>query len=180
LSNPQAVEEQVMRACGVMASATLVAALAGLGTAPAAHAVGENWAINGTYLATSNGDWAKTNDSYHTEATVRSTWTIATTCVNATDCAGQVASDLGWTADIYSRASIWYVKRDVPNWEQCADGTSAPGHQIYRFIPVDANGQVDATSTTYGGLDFTTGPSGACGINKWLRIDLPFRLEKIS
>ena len=40
--------------------------------APAAQADDANardWALNGTFLATSNGDWATTNDVYRNEAT---------------------------------------------------------------------------------------------------------------
>lgn len=47
----------------------LALALAGGATAPTAAASGDEWGLNGTYQATSNGDWAKTNDIYHNEAT---------------------------------------------------------------------------------------------------------------
>ena len=38
--------------------------------------------------------------------------------------------------------SEYVVKRDIPNWEPCPNGTSRAGHQIYRFYPVDANGRL--------------------------------------
>ena len=56
--------------------------------APSAHA--DDWALNGKFLATSNGDWATTNDVYRDEAIVRSTWTIAMTCINVLTCSGTV------------------------------------------------------------------------------------------
>ncbi|MDT5195205.1 MAG: hypothetical protein QOH20_1959, partial [Mycobacterium sp.] len=67
-----------MSARGVVAGATAVAVtvIVGVGTPSSARASGDDLALNGTYLATSNGDWAKTNESYHDETTVRSTWTI--------------------------------------------------------------------------------------------------------
>ncbi len=36
-------------------------------------------AINGTYTAFSDGEWAKTNQSFHDEASVTQTWTITST-----------------------------------------------------------------------------------------------------
>ena len=38
--------------------------------APPAQAAGK-WALNGTYTATSNGEWARTNDVFHDEVSVR-------------------------------------------------------------------------------------------------------------
>jgi hypothetical protein len=137
-------------------------------------------AINGTFTATSNGQWAQTNDAFHDEATVRSTWTIRTTCTTPIDCTGTVTSDQGWTALIYTTSDVWYVKRDLPNWEPCPDGTSAPGHQVYRFAAVADDGTLDPKSTTYAGADHTTGPSGACGKNLQLVVELPFKLVKVG
>ena len=59
-----------------------------LGWAPSARADGDP--INGTYRATSVGEWAKTNDAFHNQATVTSTWTITSSCSNAQECTGQV------------------------------------------------------------------------------------------
>ena len=50
--------------------------LAGVATAPTAAASGEEWGLNGTYIATSNGEWARTNEIFRNEASIRSTWTI--------------------------------------------------------------------------------------------------------
>lgn len=171
-----------MRSIGVIAGATLVAATAvggpGAGSARADVIHPE---INGTYAATSNGEWARTNDSYHDEATVRSTWTITSSCSNPLTCSGTVTSDQGWTADISFLNGSWYVKRDLPNWETCFDGTAATGHQIYRFYPIDpATGNLSAGSPTLAGEDATTGPSGACGRSWLLTIRMPFKLVKMA
>lgn len=92
--------------------------------------------------------------------------------LHSLECSGQVTSDQGWTAPLkLVGGSIWVVAHDVPNWEQCGDGMpAATGRQIFRF----------ATSDNLRGDDKTTGPSGACGVNKWLTIDMPFKLEKID
>ena len=147
---------------------------------PTAVASGDEWGLSGTYAATSNGQWAQTNDIYRDEASVRSTWTISTTCSTPVECTGRVSSDLGWSADVSIHGSEYVVKRDIPNWEPCPDGTARTGHQIYRFYPVDERGWVSWGSTVLAGFDKTVGDSGACGINKALVITLPFRLEKVG
>lgn len=164
----------------VSATMTFVALVAIVSPAPVARGTGDSPAINGTFTATSNGEWAQSNDVYHNEATVRSTWTITTTCATPIDCTGTVKSDQGWTAPIYTTNVQWYVKRELPDWERCADGTTAPGHQVYRFAAVGADDYYDPKSTTYAGEDLTTGPSGACGRNASLQIALPFKLVKIG
>lgn len=160
----------------VAAAPALVLALA---TAPAA-ATGDEWGLNGTYAATSNGQWAQTNEIYRDEASVRSTWTVAMTCSTPVECTGRVNSDLGWSADVAIHGSEYVVKRDIPNWEPCPDGSARTGHQIYRFYGVDERGWVSRDSTVYAGFDKTVGDSGACGINKALVITMPFRLEKVG
>jgi hypothetical protein len=163
------------------ASATSVlAVVVVVALAPAATASGESWGLNGTYAAVSNGDLAQTNDVRRNEATVRSTWTINTTCSTPVDCTGRITSDAGWSADVNYAGSEYVAKRDIPNWEPCPNGVSRPGHQIYRFYPVDDRGHVSVGSTTFAGTDRTLGDSGACGINKALEITLPFRLDKIG
>ncbi len=172
-----------MRSIGVVATAALLAAgvTGGLAAGSSAHASKDDLALNGTYRATSNGGWAKTNDTYHDEPTVISTWTITSTCTTAQDCTGTVTSDQGWTAPMtMHEGTVWKVPRDVPNWEKCPDGSSYPGHQLYFFYPVDANGQVQTGSPTLAGVDKTRGPSGACGRNQWLVIEMPFRLDRVA
>jgi hypothetical protein len=137
--------------------------------------------INGRYNATSLGNWAKTNDSFQDEATVTSVWTVSSSCSDAQECTGTVSSDQGWSAPLATHdGTQWIVKHDVPNWETCGDGSTNIGHQVFTFAPVDANGNVQNGSSTLAGRDKTTGPSGACRVNKWLTIEMPFRLDKIS
>ncbi|ORW32509.1 hypothetical protein AWB91_11210 [Mycobacterium paraense] len=165
-----------MHRIAVAAAAALVLSLA----TPTAAASGDDWGLNGTYAALSNGQWAQTNDIYRDEGTVRSTWTITTTCTTPLECTGRVNSDLGWSADVNLHGSEYVVKHDIPDWEPCANGTKGIGHQLYRFYPVDERGWVAWGSTVFAGVDKTSGDSGACGINKNLVITMPFRLEKIG
>lgn len=161
-----------MRIGQAMASATLLAVAMIPIFGSSAHASSDDPALNGTYRATSDGQWATTNEQYHTEATVTSIWTISSSCVNPMECTGQVTSDQGWSAPLQLvGGSMWKVVHDVPNWEQCAsDLPAATGHQVFRF----------STDETLTGDDHTVGPSGACGVNKWLVVDMPFKLVKIS
>lgn len=168
----------VRRTFGVLAVA--VSAIAGLSAPPTAGADVAG-PLNGTYTATSIGDQAKTNSRYQAEATVRSTWTIRTTCSFADVCAGTVTSDQGWTADVYNLAGLWYVKRDLPDWAPCPDGvTTSPGQQVFRFYPVGFDGMVVRESSTWAGWDETNGLSGACGRNLQQQIAMPFRLDRIA
>ncbi|MGH3558045.1 MAG: hypothetical protein ACRDTK_11250 [Mycobacterium sp.] len=162
-----------MRVVRAMASATLLAAamIPGLGAASSAHASSDSIALNGTYTATSDGAWAKTNYAYHDEPTVTSTWTITSTCRNPMDCTGRVTSDQGWSADLrLVGGTMWLVARDVENWERCEDGSTAPGHQKFKF----------SADEKLSGWDYTVGPSGACGANKFLVVEMPFKLVKIG
>jgi hypothetical protein len=167
-----------------LATATLVAAtvLGNVAAASTARATTkEDVAVNGTYRATSIGDYAKTNDQFNGEATVVQTWTINSSCVTFQECHGTVTSDQGWTAPLYMLDGLmWYVKRDVPNWERCADGTAFTGQQTFYFYPVNANGEYRLGEPTLAGKDKTVGPSGACGQNQWLDITMPLRLDKLS
>ncbi|WP_123027919.1 Rv2253/PknI dimerization domain-containing protein [Mycolicibacterium stellerae] len=155
-------------------------ALLGLGMAATAEATQQDWAINGVYRATSNGEWATTNDVYHDEATVVSQWTISSTCTGPDECTGEVTSDLGWRASIYTTNGLWYVRRTVEGWQTCADNTASDGAQVYTFYPVDEDGQVAPGSGMFAGQDTTIGESGACGVNQWLAIRLPFTLARLS
>lgn len=158
-------------------SAGMVAPLAFAPTAWAA-----DWALNGTFQATSNGDWATTNDIYHNEASTRSTWTITMTCSNVVTCTGRVTSGAGWSADILTTDGEYVIKRVLPNWETCADGSgrTVTGHQRYSFFPVSDGGGWTPGSPVFAGFDQTTGESGGCSLNEELEIDMPFRLEKLS
>lgn len=167
------------RPSSLAAAASAILVLGGV-LAPAANA--SDWALNGRYLATSNGDWATTNEVYHDETSVRSVWTIAMTCSDVVTCRGTVDSDVGWSAEIISRAYDYVVRREIPSWEPCADGSgrTVTGHQIYRFYPTAPEGTLLPGSRVFQGNDKTSGETGACSLNETLQIALPFRLEKLE
>lgn len=146
-------------------------------SAPPASATVDGIALNGTFTAVSDGTWAKTNDSFHDEATTTSTWTITSICTTFQDCTGQVVSDQGWTAPLVYLSGRWRAVRTVPDWERCADGSTAPGRQSFSFWPARAD---DYDAVSLGGWDETTGPSGACGINRSLVVRMPLRLNRIG
>jgi hypothetical protein len=132
-------------------------------------------AINGTYTAFSDGEWAKTNDSYHDETSVTQTWTITSTCTTFQDCTGTVTSDQGWSSEnLVYMSGRWKVSHTVENWERCPDGTAVPGEQAFTFW----RGYPDHSKIT--GLDQTIGPSGGCGVNKWLHVTMPLRLTPVA
>ncbi len=57
------------------------------------------------------------------------------------ECHGTVTSDQGWSAPLYMNdGEMWKVRREVPNWERCEDGTAFPGQQTFFFYPVNDNG----------------------------------------
>jgi hypothetical protein len=156
-----------------------VAAIAcGVCIPSSARATDEGWGINGTFVTSSNGAWAKVNERYEDQPSVRSDWTITTQCTSPVDCAGTVTSDQGWTAPIYTRTGIWWIKRTVPNWRFCEDGTPIVGLQVYRFYPVGPDGYPTGSSFEYTGEDITTGPSGSCGRNQWPQIRMPFYMKE--
>jgi hypothetical protein len=177
-------EEHLMRSAKTLTTATLVAAtvFGGLGTASPAQAITkEDVAVNGTFRATSIGDYAQRNDQYFGEPTVYQTWTISSTCASTQECHGTVKSDQGWSAPLYMNdGEMWKVKREVPNWESCPDGTSFSGMQTFYFFPANDNGGYQLGSPIFSGKDKTVGPSGACGQNQWLDIAMPFRLDRLS
>jgi len=153
----------------------------GVGTSPAAQATPDAFSINGVYTAISEGHYATTDYAFHDESTVTSTWRITSTCVSDDHCTGQISSDQGWTAPIYTHEGhVWYVERDLPNWEPCADGTTSPGHQTYKFYPANADGLTQIGSPHLEGIDKTNGVFGGCGRPKWLTIVMQFQLNKIG
>lgn len=160
------------------AAAALAAAGTVVQSAPA-MASEYDWGLNGTFIATSNGEWSRTNEVFEDRPSLRSTWTIRTECTYPGECTGTVISDFGWTAPIYQKSGVWYVKQTLDNWVPCADGTSAPGLQEFRFANTTPSGDaMDPASTTLVGEDRTTGQSGACGINRPVFINMPFKLVK--
>jgi len=162
----------------VVSAAALITTVA---LAPSAGAA-DRWSLNGTYTATSNGEWARTNDVFRNEVSLRSIWTISSQCSYPGECTGTVNSDLGWTAPIYQTGGTWYVKHVVPNWITCPDGvTTVSGFQVFRFMGTTPDGaSADPSSTTLVGEDITTGASGLCGRSPSLYITMPFKLSKLG
>jgi len=141
----------------------------------APHAVAQDdESINGTFTAFSDGQWAKTNDSYHLERSVTQMWTITSSCTTYQDCTGRVTSDHGWSGDLVYMSGRWKVSHIVENWEPCIDGTAHPGEQSFTFW----RGYLDRSQ--YVGWDTTKGPSGACGFNKVLDIEMPLKLTRVG
>lgn len=168
---------QAVRVCiGAVAASVVVAG----GVAGPASAT--NWGVelNGRFLVTSNGDWAKTNEVFHDEKTKRQVWTVTSVCESPAYCTGHIVSSEGWETDGHYTADRWVVRRTVPNWAPCYDGTFASGMEEFRFWPVDANGlRYTTDGSTFGGVDNTRTVSGACGRNNPLIIELPLRLQRI-
>jgi len=175
-----------MRSAETIATAMLVAGTVFGALSPASPAgatTKDDVALNGTYQVTSNGNLAKINRQFNPEAVVTTTWTISSTCTNFDECSGTVKSAQGWSAPaVLHDGTQWYVIHDVPNWETCQDGTSFTGRQELYFYPVDpaGDGSVQLGSPVLAGKDKTIGPSGACGQNQWLTIEMPLRLDKIG
>lgn len=160
-----------MLARRVIAAAALGAALS---SAPVAYADPDDGvALNGTFTAFSDGAWAKTDDSFHDERAVTQTWTVESTCSTYQDCTGRVTSDQGWSADLVYLSGRWKAVRPVPDWERCDDGSTFTGQQTFTFW----KGYPDPALI---GWDTTLGPSGACGKNKQLNIQMPFRLTPLN
>ena len=164
--------ERSVRSMSLVAGATVLAATAigALGADWAARADVNNPALNGRYLATSNGEWAMTNESFHDEATTRSIWTITSSCSTPQDCAGTVTSDQGWTADISFRpATSGGSTASFRIGSHAPTAPRPPAYRNYVFWPSDETGVIDMSSPILTGWDETGGPSGACGWNKTLR-----------
>lgn len=158
---------------------TAAAMVAAVGTAPTATAGFCDPLLNGTFAAVSDGGEAQTNDVYHDEATVTSTWTITTSCNAQFDCSGHLVSSQGWNAPINCEAAgLWYVRRHLQSWEPCTDGTATPAEQLLYFSPdLSGSPSFDAVKT-FTGWDRTVGASGGCGFNQPLVIEMPLKLTR--
>lgn len=160
-----------MRRYPILLAASAMSFVIAAGVPPSAAAgPNDGVALNGVYTVVSDGQMAKTNERFQDEATVTARWTMTSDCSTFQDCTGRVTSDQGWTADLTNISNVWYVRRTLPNWEPCPDGSAAPGEQTYYFWSDPAN------AADLIGWDLTVGPSGACGINKSLTVKLPLRL----
>jgi hypothetical protein len=142
----------------------------------------EDFALNGKFTAVSDGQWAKVRERYQDVPSTTSTWTLSSTCNGPNDCQGTVRSDQGWTAHMRKPSQAWSVERIVPDWQRCPDGSTSPGRQLFRFWRVDEQGVPDlsGTSTLFSGEEKMLGVSGACGVNQWLTVRMPFLLRQID
>jgi hypothetical protein len=157
------------RAAAALTAVATVASLS-IATAAVARSGACDQPVNGTFTATSDGRWAKTREVFHDEATVVTTWTITSACDDVMHCAGRVTSAQGWTADLRCQSGQWYAIHRVENWQHCPDGRTTPGDQSFRFW------RVADEPESFNGYDRTIGPSGGCGVNLWLTIEMPFTL----
>lgn len=127
--------------------------------------------LNGVFTAFSDGTMAKTNDRYKDEESVTTTWTVESTCQNFLECTGRVVSDRGWEAKLTYLDNRWRAVHTIDGWMTCPDGSTAPGEQFFSFY------RDFLDPTRWVGWDKTVGPSGACGVNQWLAIEMPFVLK---
>ena len=181
-----------MRAMGVAAgaAATAIAVIGSLVTAASAQATDYGVALNGTYRAFSNGEWAQTSAGpngaggamvYIDQPSKMETWTVTSDCISPIQCIGEVRSDAGWTGALNFNGDSWRVDRDIPNWQPCPDGTAAPGHQNFALWGFDpTTSEKNKSRDLIVGWERTMAPSGACGYNKPVVTQLPVRLEKMS
>jgi hypothetical protein len=163
--------------------AALVLTVATAGLAQAQYGID----INGTYQVMSDGEWATRSAApgggavFIDSRTTTETWTVRTSCASAIECNGTVVSSLGWTGTV-RLDDYWYVDHVVPNWLPCPDGTSAPGHQKFMlmgFDPTKNERRAEITNFLMG-RNQTKAPSGACGRNQPLVIEMPVKAIKLG
>jgi hypothetical protein len=176
-----------MRGVDVGAGAAAIALAVSLGVAPPAYAQDFGVALNGTFRVMSDGEWATKGMTpggapvFIDQQTVVETWNVSTSCVSPIECTGEVTSDRGYTATIRLN-DYWYVDHDIPNWIPCPDGTFAPGHQKFILMGFDPekNQRLLHERDFLMGRNQTKGPSGACGSNQPLVIEMPVRLQRVT
>jgi hypothetical protein len=160
------------RAAAAVASLACTAALS-IATSAVSQAVSCDYPINGSFTAISDGQWSKTRQIYRDQATVVTTWTITSACDDVMHCTGQVSSQQGWNSELRCQSGHWYTTHRIENWQPCPDGTTTHGDQSFRFW------RVSGQPATFKGYDRTIGPSGGCGVNLWLTIEMPLTLAQI-
>jgi len=170
-----------MRGVGVTAGAAAIVLMGSLGTATPAYATDFGVGIDGTWRVISDGEWARGDRGVkYEQQTVIETWTVTTECVSPIECTGTVVSDRGWTGTA-RLDDFWYVDHDIPNWVPCPNGTFAPGHQKFVLWGVnDKNERITKNMTFLAGRNNTKSPSGACGVNAPVVIEMPVTMTKIS
>lgn len=173
-----------MRGVGLAAGAAVIAVAGSLSTATPAYADDFGVALNGTYRVMSDGEWAKRGmapgggDVFFDQQTVIETWTVTSSCVSPIECTGEVKSDRGWTGTL-RLDDFWFVDHDIADWIPCPNGTFAPGHQkfiLWGFVP--AKNERNFNTDFLVGRNVTKSPSGACGRNQPMVIELPVKMER--
>jgi hypothetical protein len=174
-------------AAGALAS---IAVIGSVVSAPSAQATDYGVALNGTYRAFSNGEWAQTSAGpngaggaqvYIDQPSKMEIWTVTSDCVSPIECYGEVRSDAGWIGDMNFNGDSWRIFHDIPNWQPCPDGTAAPAQRyfaLWGFNPSTSEKNKDRNLIV--GWERTQGPTGACGYSKPVVTQLPVRLELIS
>jgi hypothetical protein len=171
-----------MRGMGAAAGAAAIVLIGSLGMATPAHASNFGVEINGTWRVLSDGEWARGDRGVlYDQQTVIETWNVTVDCVSPIECAGTVVSDRGWTGNA-RLDDFWYVDHDIPNWVPCPNGTFAPGHQKFILWGINPanNERLTKNMTFLAGRNQTKSPSGACGVNAPVVIEMPVRMEKQS
>ena len=165
---------------GAVAALTVAA---GLSTAPAAHASDFGVELNGTYRVTTNGEFAQVNDVFKDVPTIVETWTLSSSCVSPIECEGTATSSAGWSARMWLGYpnTYWVVDRDIPNWQACPDGMTAPGEQRFQFWGIDpvSTKRSLTIKNLLVGRQRTNSPSGSCGRNQPLVIQTPLKFEQL-
>jgi hypothetical protein len=165
------------------AAAALTVAVS-LGISPTAHASDFGVELNGTYRYYANGEFAKVNEVFKNVPTIDETWTLSSSCVSPVECEGTATSSAGWTARLWYGYpnTYWVVDRDIPEWQFCPGGGSAPGEQRFQFwgfAPIPGERDMKITNFLVG-RQRTNSPSGSCGTNQPLVIETPMKLEQLS
>lgn len=175
-----------MRGLHVAAGSAALALVGSLCAAtPAQAQYGTN--LDGTYQVMSDGEWATQEAApgggtvFIDQQTTTERWTINTECVSPIECTGTVTSSLGWTGTV-RLDDFWYVDHEIPNWLACPDGTAVPGHQKFILKAIDpATNESRLTNVNFlMGRNQTKAPSGACGRNQPLVIELPVKMVKLT
>lgn len=175
-----------MRGVDIAAGAAALALVGSLCAAPPTRADSKD-ELNGTYQVMSDGEWSQRSAApgganvFIDQPTVTETWTMSTSCISPVECSGTVTSSLGWTGQV-RLDDFWYVDHEVPNWLPCPDGTFAPGHQKFIIWGIDPATleRVRSNITFAAGRNLTKAPSGACGRNQPLVLEMPVKMVKLT
>jgi hypothetical protein len=161
-------------AFGVLVAA-IIAVTAICAAAPVA-AEPNDVALNGTFVAFSDGQWSKTRERFEPRPSVTSVWTLTSSCTNFQECTGTLVSDQGWSAPLLYQSQSWRARHVIPGWLKCPDGSTADGTQTFTFWAR----RLDAPDrfTQFVGFDETIGPSGACGVNRWMNVRMPLTVTR--